>query len=125
MRQEVKLEPKWRHRIPEIWMPSRDEPIRRCLKREQVRIREVFVKSAQPHKFCRANPLNQLEKAAKATENERIRRVEDEKLRQAENLQQITHDLEELIKKRATLFERKKRLLRELEMLNEDKENNN
>jgi hypothetical protein len=51
--------------------------------------------------------------------------VENEKLRQAENLQQINYDLEKLIEKRDALWEQKKCLLRELEMLNEDKVNNN
>ncbi|CBY21152.1 unnamed protein product [Oikopleura dioica] len=105
-RQENKLEPNWRHRIPTIWMPARDEPIRRCLKREHKRNREL---------------QNAIEEAKK----ERIREEENEKLRNAENLQQINYDLEKLIEKRHALFEQKKYLLRELAMLDEDKVNNN
>ena len=51
--------------------------------------------------------------------------MENEKLRQAENLQQINYDLEKLIEKRDALWEQKKCLLRELEKLDEDKVNNN
>jgi hypothetical protein len=69
--------------------------------------------------------FNKLQNAIEEAEKERIRRVENEKLRQAENLQQINYDLEKLIEKRDALWEQKKCLLRELEMLNEDKVNNN
>ena len=68
---------------------------------------------------------NKLQNAIQEAEKERIRRKENEKLRQEENLQQINYDLEKLIEKRDALWERKKCLLRELEMLDEDKVNNN